>query len=134
MSLVTILDQLRIPRVVLVAEAAGANIAVRFAANHPKRASGPVDTNIKHAAASFPAKLKKMKKFLNTDMNPKNVAKFEASYKTRDEILTLFSSSLTKDILIVSGADNSACSKAADEILAVMPAGLCSILKVIIII
>ena len=62
MSLVTILDQLRIPRVVLVAEAAGANIAVRFAANHPKRVSGLIVTNIKHAAASFPAKFKKMKK------------------------------------------------------------------------
>ena len=41
----------------------------------------------------------------------------------------MFGSILTKDILIICGSDNSACSRAADEILAVMPAGLCSILK-----
>ena len=63
-------------------------------------------------------------------LNLKNVAKFEAAYKARDEILTLFSSSLTKDILIICGANNSACSRAADEILSVMPPGLCCILKV----
>ena len=132
MSLVTVLDQLRISRVVVLGEAAGANIAVRFAANHPGRVSGLVVANLKHATASFPAKLKSMKggKFLDTDLNLQNVAKYEAAYKARDEILNLIGSSLTVDSLIVCGANNSACARAAEEILTVVPAGLCSILKV----
>jgi len=132
MSLVTVLDQLRISRVVVLGEAAGANIAVRFAANHPGRVSGLVVANLKHATASFPAKLKSMKggKFLDTDLNLQNVAKYEAAYKARDEILNLIGSSLTVDSLFICGANNSACARAAEEILTVVPVGLCSILKV----
>ena len=113
MSLVTVLDQLRISRVVVLGEAAGANIAVRFAANHPGRVSGLGGANLKHATASFPAKLKSMKggKFLDTDLNLQNVAKYEAAYKARDEILNLIGSSLTVDSLIICGANNSACGR-----------------------
>jgi len=132
MSLVTILDQLRIARVVVMGEGAGANIAARFAANHPSRVSGLVVANVKHAIASFPAKLKTLKsgKLSDTGLNLKNVAKYKAAYKARDEILTLFSSSLTVDSLIICGGNNSACARAAEEILSVMPVGKCSILKV----
>ena len=58
LSLVTVLDQLRISRVVVLGEGAGANIAARFAACHPSRVQGLVLVNCKHAPASFPAKLK----------------------------------------------------------------------------
>ena len=58
MSLVSILDHLRINRVVLLGEGAGANIAARFTANHPTRVAGLVLLNCKHAVASFPLKLK----------------------------------------------------------------------------
>ena len=132
MSLVTILDQMRIARVVVVGEGAGANIAARFAANHPSRVSGLVVVNVKHAIASFPAKLKTLKsgKVSDTELNQKNVAKYKAAYKARDEILTLFESSLSVESLVICGANNAACAKAAEEILSVMPVGLCSILKV----
>jgi len=53
-----------------------------------------------------------------------------AAYKARDEILNLIGSSLTVDSLIICGANNSACARAAEEILTVVPVGLCSILKV----
>ena len=58
MSLVSVLDHLRINRVVVLGEGAGANIAARFAANHQGRVAGLVLLNCKHAVASFPLKLK----------------------------------------------------------------------------
>ena len=132
MSLVTILDQMRIARVVVVGEGAGANIAARFAANHPSRVSGLVVVNVKHAIASFPAKLKTLKsgKVSDTGLNQKNVAKYKAAYKARDEILNVFESNISVESLVICGANNVACAKAAEEILSVMPVGLCSILKV----
>ena len=132
LCLVTILDQMRISRVVVVGEGAGANIAVRFAANHPTRVSGLAVVNVKHDIASFPAKLKTMKtcKKPDTGLNLKNVSKYKAAYKARDEITTLLGSGLTVDSLVICGASNLACARAAEEILTVMPAGLCSVLKV----
>merc|ERR1711976_693110 len=61
MDLVTVLDQLRINRVVVMGEGAGANIAARFAMNHPSRVQGMVLVNCKHAVASYPFKLKVMR-------------------------------------------------------------------------
>ena len=58
MNLVTVLDQLRISRVVLLGLGAGANIAARFAMNHPGRVEGMLLVDCKHAVASFPLKLK----------------------------------------------------------------------------
>ena len=132
MSLVTILDQLRISRVVVLGEGAGANIAVRFATNHPGRVSGLALVNVKHAVASFPAKIKVMKsgKYQDSGLNLKNVAKYEAAYKARDEILSLIGSRLAVDTLVICGANNTACVRAAEEIQSLTPVGLCSVLKV----
>ena len=58
MNLVTVLDQLRISRVVLLGLGAGANIAARFAMNHPGRVEGMLLVDCKHSVASFPLKLK----------------------------------------------------------------------------
>ena len=70
MDLVTVLDQLRINRVVVMGEGAGANIAARFAMNHPTRVQGLVLVNCKHAVASFPFKLKvKTRKLLSTRLS-----------------------------------------------------------------
>ena len=58
MNLVTVLDQLRVSRVVLLGSGAGANIAARFAMNHPGRVQGMLLVDCKHAVASFPLKMK----------------------------------------------------------------------------
>ena len=58
LNLVTVLDHLRISRVVLLGAGAGANIAARFAMNHPGRVQGMLLVDCKHAVASFPLKLK----------------------------------------------------------------------------
>ena len=57
MNLVTVLDQMRIPQVVVLGEGAGANIAARFASIHSNRVQGMLLINCKHAPSSFPAKL-----------------------------------------------------------------------------
>ena len=58
LNLVTVLDHLRISRVVVLGAGAGANIAARFAMNHPGRVQGMLLVDCKHAVASFPLKLK----------------------------------------------------------------------------
>ena len=58
LNLVNILDQLRVSRVVLMGSGAGANIAARFAMNHPGRVQGVLLVDCKHAVASYPLKLK----------------------------------------------------------------------------
>jgi len=133
LSLVTVLDQLRISRVVVLGEGAGANIAARFAACHPSRVQGLVLVNCKHAPASFPAKLKVLRNAKydsESKINNKNVARFEESYKRRDEILSLMETKLNTDTLIMCGANTEALVLAAEDMHAALPAGLCSMIKV----
>ena len=79
LNLVTVLDHLRISRVVLLGAGAGANIAARFAMNHPGRVQGMLLVDCKHAVASFPLKLK-VRPFIFLHKNVKMVAKlFEKS-------------------------------------------------------
>ena len=135
MSLVTVLDQLRLPRVVVLGEGAGANIAARFAMNHPSRVAGLVLVNLKTAVASLPFKLKALGRAARTaaedsGLNPGNVAKFEAAYKRRDDILGLAAGKLAADTLVICGAESSrgGCARAAEDLRAGLEAGQCSVL------
>ena len=53
-----ILDILNLTEVVILGVGAGANIAARFAMNHPGRVQGMLLVDCKHAVASFPLKMK----------------------------------------------------------------------------
>jgi len=131
MNLVTVLDQLRINRVVVMGEGAGANIAARFAINHPTRVNGLLLVNCKHAEASLPSKFKVMRqsKYGGNKLNVKNIAKFEDSYKKRDEIMSQMCSKIKTDTLVVCGANNEQLVRAAEEIHSSLPTGMCSIIK-----
>lgn len=133
MSLVSVLDNLRINRVVVLGEGAGANIAARFAANHATRVAGLVLLNCKHAEASFPLKLKVLRNSKynsESKMNLKNVAKYEQAYKERDEILSLFETKINMDTLIMCGGNTEALVRATEEMHTALPIGMCSIIKV----
>jgi len=129
MNLVNVLDQLRVSRVVLVGAGAGANIAARFAMNHPGRVQGMLLVDCKHAVASFPLKLKVLRNTKwSEEVNAKNVASYEESYKNRNEILSDLSQRVTVDTLLLCGA-KSQLVRAAEEMHANIAAGLCSIIK-----
>lgn len=133
MNLVSVLDHLRVNRVVVLGEGAGANIAARFAANHPTRVAGIMLLNCKHAVASFPLKLKVLRNSKynsESKLNMKNVAKYEQAYKERDEILSLMETKINVDTLIMCGGNNEAVVRATEEMHAALPIGLCSIIKV----
>ena len=72
---------------------------------------------------------------MNTDygenkLNVKNVAKYEAAYKRRDEILTMMSSKTNIDTILMCSSNNQQLVRAAEEIQSVLPIGLCSVIKV----
>ena len=62
------------------------------------------------------------------ELNAKNVASYEESYKNRDEILSDLSQRVTVDTLLLCGA-KSQLVRAAEEMHANITAGLCSIIK-----
>ena len=63
-------------------------------------------------------------------LNVKNVAKYEAAYKRRDEILTMMSSKTNVDTILMCSSNNQQLVRAAEEIQSVLPIGLCSVIKV----
>lgn len=131
MNLVTVLDHLRISRVVVLGAGAGANIAARFAMNHPGRVQGMLLVDCKHAVASFPLKLKVLRNTKWSDdlnLNTSNVAKYEEAYKKRDEILTDMSQRVAVDTLLICGA-KAQMARAAEDMHANIAIGLCSIIK-----
>jgi len=130
LNLVNILDQLRVSRVVLMGSGAGANIAARFAMNHPGRVQGVLLVDCKHAVASYPLKLKVLRNNSkwSEELNTKNVASYEEAYKDRDEILSDLSERICVDTLLLCGA-KSQLVRAAEEMHANIEAGLCSVIK-----
>merc|ERR1719397_2183885 len=91
LQLVTVLDHLRVDRVVGLGDGAGANIITRFAMNHPGRVHGVLTIN-NTATTSLGRFMERLQvKNTNTQseksLNKKNVAKFADAYKNRSEIL-----------------------------------------------
>jgi len=133
MSLVTVLDQLRINRVIVLGSGAGANIGCRFAMNHPTRVHGVVlmNCNPEKGDSSILNKLKGRKASRDEDskQNVRNVAKFEESYKKRDEITSLLATKMKAETLLMVGAKNKNV-KGSEEIHKQVKAGICSIIKI----
>jgi len=110
LGLVTVLDHLRITRVVGLGDGAGANIIARFGMCHPGRVHGLVLINITTSASlgRFMDTLKEKMKSLRIGgkkvLNENNVSKFAESYRKRKDILGDLTRKLNVDILLVCGA------------------------------
>jgi len=131
MSLVTVLDQLRISRVVVLGDGAGANIAARFAMYHPGRVHGVVLVNCspdKAESSIFKMFRKNSKEEETCKLNMVNVRKFEESYRRREEFVSMLDT-MTVETLVVTGT-RSEMMRGSEDIHVQMKAGLCSIIKV----
>lgn len=131
MNLVTVLDQLRVSRVVVLGDGAGANIAARFAMYHPGRVHGAVLINCSPNKAEnsiFKMFRKNSKEEETCKVNMVNVRKFDESYRKREEFVSMLETMMTTETLLVTG-NRSAMVKGSDEIHVQMKAGLCSIIK-----
>jgi len=112
LGLVTVLDHLRISRVVGLGDGAGANIIARFGMCHPARVHGLVLINFTASASlgRFMDTLKeKMKLFRiggKKALNENNVTKFADSYRRRSDILADMSKKLNVDVLLVCGSQS----------------------------
>lgn len=92
LSLVTVLDHLRVPRVVGLGEGAGANIVLRFGLYHPNRVHGIFAINLSTSISRgrFMEALKE--KFRNqqiggrSSINENNVSKYVEAFRRRTEI------------------------------------------------
>jgi len=134
LNLVSILDNLRITRVIGVGDGAGANIITRFAMFHPTRVHGICTIN-NTATTSLGRFMDRIKDKIDKadggghSLNKKNLAKFAESYKKRTEILYDLQSKMSADVLLIAGVK----SKYVEDTEAIhreMPPGLCSIIKV----
>ena len=109
LGLVNILDTLRISRVLVLGDGAGANIALRFVAAHPSRVHGAVLVNPSAAKTSAKdnwAKAKRlvMKKTTSMaeELNMRNVEKYAMANKARSDMMTKLAN-VTCDMLVVTG-------------------------------
>lgn len=133
LHLVSILDNLRVPRVVGLGDGAGANIITRFGMCHPGRVHGIITIN--NVAINNMARfMDRMKDKLNNEcdsrsLNKKNFAKFVEAYKNRTEILPDLNKKINFDFLLITG-EKSKYVEDADVIHKEMTPGLCSMIKV----
>eukprot|EP00090_Calanus_glacialis_P013875 TRINITY_DN2250_c0_g1_i2.p1 TRINITY_DN2250_c0_g1~~TRINITY_DN2250_c0_g1_i2.p1 ORF type:complete len:322 (-),score=110.47 TRINITY_DN2250_c0_g1_i2:163-1128(-) len=134
MNLVTVLDQLQISRVVVLGDGAGANIACRFAMCHPSRVHGVVLINCNPDKGEsgilnmFKGGRKDSKGEEIHKLNMKNVAKYEDSYRKRDEIISILATRMKAETLLLTGA-KSRDIKGSEEIHRQIRTGICSIIK-----
>jgi len=134
MNLVTILDQLRVARVVVMGDGAGANIAARFAIYHPGRVHGVVLINCSpHKGESgflkiFKGSRKNSKDEETCKVNINNVGRFEERYRMREEITSMLVTRMTMETLVVTGT-RSRNMRGSEDIHVQMKAGLCSLIK-----
>jgi len=138
--LVTVLDQLRVTRVVGIGNGAGGNVIARFAMMHPGRCHGVILLNTTAAtSAAGAAVMKQIKdkvmgsgKSANTvnakAINVRNVERFAEAYNRRSEFLSALNDKIKCDVLMVAGAKNK-ISQEADAMHQMMKPGMCSLLK-----
>ena len=134
LGLVNILDTLRISRVLVLGDGAGANIALRFAAAHPSRVHGAVLVNPSAAKTSAKdnwAKAKRLVMKKNTNMteelNMRNVEKYAMANKARSDITTKLAN-VACDMLVVTGG-KTRMVEAGETVHREADTGLCSIIK-----
>jgi len=135
MTLVTVLDHLRISRVVGLGDGAGANIITRFGMCHPARVHGIVTINNTASASlgrfmdSLKEKIKAFRSYEKKYLNEKNVAKFAEAYKKRTDILLEMNKKINFDVLLIAGTQSKYVGD-TEAIHKQMPPGLCSMIKV----
>jgi len=135
LNLVSILDNLRVPRVVGLGNGAGANIITRFGMCHPSRVHGIVTINntasvsLGRFVEKLSEKLKNIKIEDVNRLNKKNVEKFAEAYKKRTEILQDLNKRIDFDVLLIAGTK---CSwvQETDVIQQQMTPGLSSMIKI----
>jgi len=135
-ALVTILDHLRVPRVVGLGDGAGANIITRFGMMHPSRCHGILTIN-NTASASSGRFMDRMKEKMNafkqknkdSQLNERNVSKFAEAYKQRTEILTELNKKIKIDVLLIAGMKSKYVGD-TEAIHREMTPGLCSMIKI----
>jgi len=134
-GLVTVLDTLRVPRVIGLGDGAGANIISRFGMNHPNRVHGIILLNPDcQEATGF---IERLKDQISPPVhsgdrernNEKNVSKFSESYKKRTPILNDLGKDIKFDVLIIAGAKSKTLEQ-SETIHRAMAPGCCSIIKV----
>lgn len=132
LNLVSVLDHLRISRVLLLGEGAGANIITRFALCHPSRVLGVVllSGSAGAGSSSILGQLqRKASKGTNmTGQNQKNVVKYDESYRRRGEILTQLAAKISFDFLLLTGSTGK-MMKESEAIHSALKPGLCSIIR-----
>lgn len=132
-GLVTVLDQLRVKRVIGLGDGAGANIITRFGMMHPSRVHGIVTINnvVTASTGRFLERLKEKmdKKDKEISINEKNVNKFADAYKKRTEILTELNTRIKNDFLLMAGMKSKYVVD-TETIHREMVPGLCSMIKV----
>jgi len=135
LNLVSVLDQMRIQRVIGLGDGAGANIITRFGMCHPSRVHGIVTINntaTAPLAQGFMEKLKvrlaALQKEGKSTVNEKNVSRFADVYKKRTDILPQLNKRINFDVLLITGMKS---SRAVDTeaIHKEMTPGLSSIIK-----
>jgi len=135
LNLVSILDNMRVPRVVGLGNGAGANIITRFGMCHPSRVHGIVTIN--NTALVSPGRVverltERIKNIKTEDankLNKKNVEKFAEAYKKRTDILPDLNKRINFDVLLIAGTKSKYLAD-TDIIHREMSPGLCSIIKI----
>jgi len=130
-NLVTVLDQLRVSRVVVLGDGAGANIACRFAMFHPSRVHGVVlvNCNPNKGGNAMLSIFKGRKNSMEAcKLNLKNVGKYEDAVRKREEILSSVGSKLRVDTLLLAGR-KSRTVQGCEVLHTQIKTGLCSIIK-----
>jgi len=134
LNLVSILDNLRIQRVIGLGDGAGANIITRFGVCHPTRVLGIVTIN-NTATTSLGRFMDRLKEKMRSEkggkqsLNERNVSKFADAYRKRTEILLDLNKRINFDVLLIAGM-NSKYVKDTEVIHKEMAPGLCSMIKV----
>jgi len=135
LNLVSILDNLRIPRVIALGNGAGGNIITRFGMLHPNRVHGivAINTSTSTSMGRFMERLSERMSNIKTDdanrLNKKNVEIFAEAYKKRSAIIQDLNKKIKVDVLLIAGA-KSKCVADADSFHQEMLPGLCSIIKI----
>eukprot|EP00090_Calanus_glacialis_P035219 TRINITY_DN6016_c0_g1_i4.p1 TRINITY_DN6016_c0_g1~~TRINITY_DN6016_c0_g1_i4.p1 ORF type:complete len:319 (-),score=91.45 TRINITY_DN6016_c0_g1_i4:136-1092(-) len=133
LNLVTILDQLRIQRVVALGDGAGAYLAARFAMCHPNRVHGVILINSSATTGSMPFKGDLKEKLVKEDdgkpeVNLRNATKFGEAFRRRADITGQISTKISFDTLLISGM-RSKSVKESEEIHKLVKPGVSSLIK-----
>lgn len=131
LGLVTVLDLMKISKVICLGDGAGANICLRFGILHPTRVHGLVLVNASAASGtqSFFEKLVGLKVEAKEELNQNNVVQYEESFRKREELVSRLYERIGYDVICMSGTRSKYLDD-VDQILSNIKPGLCSVIKV----